>query len=164
MVATRLLLRNTIQTCTKQWNTESVICLVCTNMFLLHVWTTFRLLLKHLFLTPCTLTCARTLFMTSRHNSNFWNEPVAKPLLPQSCSPSRFLMTTTCKRPARIKLKHHDLHLVHHRADDEQLWLSKAARTLSIPLCFVIKIRSHSYWPDDVSQPIARSQQPAASS
>ena len=49
-------------------------------------------------------------------------------------------MTTTYKRPARIKIKHTDLRLVHHRHDYEQRWLSEATRSWSFQLCFVIKL------------------------
>ena len=50
------------------------------------------------------LTRTRSQFSTSLHTCNLHIVPVVNAFRPQSCSPSRILMTTAYKLPARIKI------------------------------------------------------------
>ena len=72
------------------------------------LWSTYKhfvwLLLKTLLCIAYVSTLAIRPFSTLLHACGLHNVPVANAFWPQSCSPSRFLTTTTYKRPARIKI------------------------------------------------------------
>ena len=72
-----VMLWNAILACIKHWSAECEFLLLCANVVLVVIRTTFLLFTKNLTFTHWTLTFTRTIFTTPRKTDILWNDGVA---------------------------------------------------------------------------------------
>ena len=96
----------TLQSITKQRNTEHMISWVWANVPQVSVQSYVLTVAKNMAFHNLRLTHTGNISSTLLHTCGLQNVFVANGFCLECCSPSRFLLTTAYKRPARIEIQH----------------------------------------------------------